>query len=449
MNITQEDSGKLTALVHINLKEEDFIDKVNAQLKDYRKKAQMPGFRPGMVPMGMIKKMYGNAVMADEVNKTVSDALNNYISENKLNILGYPLPNEEKSAPVDFDGQKDFDFYFDLGLAPEIEVKLGDELKVPYYKIKVTDEEVETAIVDMQKRLGEEEHPEKVELDDTAHVKLQEANEDGNAVEEGHEVEASFAVSDIKLKTIQKLFVEKTVGHKGVINLNKAFKDEAKVKELLKLEGDDEKIKADYAFEITDIVRVIPAALNEEFYKKVYPSDELKTEEDFKNRVREDLSTHYQHDADKQFVGDTIDQILKQVDPELPDEFLKRWLLENNKGKATAEQIEGQYESYAKTFKWQLIESKLIEAYGDTLKVTDEDVRNKVRAYFQMAGGEASNPQVEGIVDQILSNQQERERIYGELMDERYISFFKEKVSKDEKEVTPEELVKIVSTPKQ
>jgi len=449
MNITQEDSGKLTALVHINLKEEDFIDKVNAQLKDYRKKAQMPGFRPGMVPMGMIKKMYGNAVMADEVNKTVSDALNNYISENKLNILGYPLPNEEKSAPVDFDGQKDFDFYFDLGLAPEIEVKLGDDLKVPYYKIKVTDEEVETAIVDMQKRLGEEEHPEKVELDDTVHVKLQEANEDGNAVEAGHEVEASFAVSDIKLKTIQKLFVEKTAGHKGVINLNKAFKDEAKVKELLKLEGDDEKLKADYAFEITDIVRVKPAALNEEFYKKVYPSDELKTEEDFKNRVREDLSTHYQHDGDKQFVGDTIDQILKQIDPELPDEFLKRWLLENNKEKATAEQIEGQYESYAKTFKWQLIESKLIEAYGDTLKVTDEDVRNKVRAYFQMAGGEASNPQVEGIVDQILSNQQERERIYGELMDERYISFFKEKVSKDEKEVTPEELVKIVSTPKQ
>ncbi len=449
MNITQEDSGKLTALVHINLKEEDFLEKVNAQLKDYRKKAQMPGFRPGMVPMGMIKKMYGSAVMADEVNKTVSDALNNYIYDNKLNILGYPLPNEEKSAPVDFDGQKEFDFYFDLGLAPEIEVKLTDDLKVPYYKIKVTDEEIDLAIKDMQKRLGEEEHPEKAELEDTVHVKLQEADEEGNAVEEGHQAEASFVVSDIKLKTIQKLFVGKAVGAKGVINLARAFKDDAKVKELLKLQDDDAKLKADYEFEITDIVRIKEAELNEDFYKKVYPSDELKTEEDFKNRVREDLSGHYQHDADKQFVGDTIDEILKRVNPELPDAFLKRWLLENNKGKATAEQIEGQYDSYAKTFKWQLIESKLIEEFGDELKVSDEDVRNKVRAYFQMAGGESTNPQVEGIVDQILGNQQERERIYGELMDERYIAFFKEKITKDEKEVTPEELVKIVSTPKQ
>jgi trigger factor len=449
MNITQEDSGKLTALVHINLKEEDFIEKVNAQLKDYRKKAQMPGFRPGMVPMGMIKKMYGNAVMADEVNKTVSDALNNYIYENKLNILGYPLPNEEKSAPVDFDGKKEFDFYFDLGLAPDIEVNLSDDLKVPYYKIKVTDEEIELAIKDMQKRLGEEEHPEKAELDDTVHVKLQEADGEGNTVEDGHQADASFVISEIKLKTIQKLFVGKSVGAKGVVNLTKAFKDEAKVKDLLKLQDNDEKLKADYAFEITDIVRVKAAELNEEFYKKVYPTDELKTEDDFKNRVREDLSTHYQHDADKQFVGDTIDEILKRVNPELPDEFLKRWLLENNKGKATAEQIEGQYESYAKTFKWQLIESKLIEEFGDELKVSDEDVRNKVRAYFQMAGGDTTNPQVEGIVDQILGNQQERERIYGELMDERYIAFFKEKITKDEKEVTPEELVKIVSTPKQ
>ena len=448
MNITQEDTGKLTALVHINLNEEDFIEKVNKQLKDYRKKAQMPGFRPGMVPMGMIKKMYGNAVMAEEVNKTVSDALNNYIYDNKLNILGYPLPNEEKSTPVDFDGQEEFDFYFDLGLAPDIDVNISEDIKVPYYSIKVTDEEVDHAIKDMQKRLGEEEHPEKAEIDDTLHGKMQQVDEEGKAIEEGHQAETSFVISDIKLKTIQKLFVGKAVGTKAVFNPMRAFKDEAKVKELLKLQDADEKMKADYEFEITDIVRVKEAELNEEFYKKVYPSDELKTDEEFKIRVREDLSGHYQHDADKQFVGDTIDEILKRVNPDLPDEFLKRWLLENNKGKATAEQIDGQYDSYAKTFKWQLIEAKLIEQFGDTLKVSDEDVRNKVRAYFQMAGGDAANPQVEGIVDQILSNNQEKERIYGELMDERYIAFFKEKITKDEKEVTPEELVKIISTPK-
>jgi len=449
MNITQENSGTLTALVHINLKEEDYIGKVNAQLKDHRKKAQMPGFRPGMVPMGMIKKMYGKAVLADEVNKTISDALNNYIYENKINILGYPMPNEEKTAPIDFDTQNEFDLYFDLGLAPELEVNISEDIKVPYYSIKVTDDEVETATKDTQKRLGEEEHPETAELDDTIHGKIQQLDEAGMLLEEGYSVETSFVLGDLKLKTIQDLFIGKEKGVKVVFNPMKALEEEDKVKTLLKLEEADDRLKADYEIEITDIVRVKEAELNEEFFKKVYPSDDLKTAEDFSARIREDLSQHYQNDADKQFVGDTITEVIARVNPELPDEFLKRWLLENNKEKATKEQIEEQYDGYAKTFKWQLIENKLIEEFGDALKVSEEEVRNKVRAYFQMAGGEESNPQVEGIVDQILSNDQEKERIYGELMDERYITFFKEKISKEEKEATPEEFVKIISTPKE
>jgi trigger factor len=448
MNITKEESGKLTALVHINLKEEDYIENVNKQLKNYRKEARMPGFRPGMVPMGMIKKMYGKAVLADEVNKSVSDALNNYLYENKINVLGNPLPNEEKTTTLDFDKQKEFDFFFDIGIAPDIEVNLEELGKVPYYKIKVTDEEVEKAMVDIQKRLGKEEHPEKAELDDTLKGKFVQVDEEGNAVENGHVKEdASFVISDIALKTIQKKFIGKEKGARVVFNPQHAFKDDEKVKELLDV-SDDEKLKADYAFEIEEITRTIPAELNEEFFKQVYPADELKTIEDFKNRIREDLASHYQMDADKQFVSDVIDAILEKVNPELPDEFLKRWLYESNEGKATKEQIEEQYDSYAKTFKWQLIEQKLIEASGDTLKVTREDVRNKLRTYFQIPEGGESNPQVEGIIDQLLSNEQEYQRIFGELMDQRYIAFFKEKVEKEEKEVETEEFIKIISTPK-
>jgi len=176
---------------------------------------------------------------------------------------------------------------------------------------------------------------------------------------------------------------------------------------------------------------------------------ELKTVEEFKNRIREDLAGHYQKDADKQFVSDTIDFLLEKVNPELPDEFLKRWLFESNKEKATKEQIDSQYDSYAKTFKWQLIEEKLIKDSGDTLRVTREDVRNKVKAYFQMPNGGEPDTQMEGIVDQLLSNEEEYQRIFGELMDERYISYFKEKIEKEEKEVATDEFVKIISTPKQ
>jgi trigger factor len=448
MNITQEESGKLTALVHINLKEEDYIDNVNQQLKKYRKEARMPGFRPGMVPMGMIKKMYGKAVLADEVNKTVSDALNNYLYENKINVLGNPLPNEEKTTTIDFDKQNEFDFFFDIGMAPEIEVDLDEIGKIPYYKIKVSDEEVENALQDIRKRLGKEEHPESAELDDTVKGKFVQVDEEGNAVENGHVKEdASFVISDIALKTIQKKFVGKGKGTRVVFNPQHAFKNDEKVKELLGV-SDDEKLKADYAFEIEDVIHIIPAELNEEFYKQVYPNDDLKTEEDFRNRIREDLASHYQMDADKQFVSDVIDAILKKVNPELPDEFLKRWLYESNEGKATKEQIEGQYDSYAKTFKWQLIEQKLIEASGDTLKVTREDVRNKMKTYFQIPEGQKADPQVEQLIDQLLSNEQEYQRLFGELMDQRYIAFFKEKIEKDEKEVSTDEFIKIISTPK-
>ncbi len=448
MNITQEESGKLTALVHINLKEEDYIDNVNKQLKDYRKKAQMPGFRPGMVPMGMIKKMYGKAVLADEVNKTVSDALNNFLYENKINVLGNPLPNEEKTTTLDFDKQKEFDFFFDIGIAPEIEVNLDELGKVPYYKIKVSDEEVENALADIRKRLGKEEHPEKAELEDTLKGKFVQVDEEGKEVENGHVKEdASFVISDIALKTIQKKFIGKGKDARVVFNPAKAFKNNDKVKELLGV-ADDDKLKSDYAFEISDVVRTIPAELNEEFYKQVYPADELKTEEDFRNRIRKDLEGHYQLDADKQFVSDVIDAILAKVNPELPDEFLKRWLYESNEGKATKEQIEGQYDSYAKTFKWQLIEQKLIEASGDTLKVTREDVRNKMKTYFQVPPDQQADPQVEQLIDQLLSNEQEYQRLFGELMDQRYIAFFKEKIEKEEKEVSTDEFVKIISTPK-
>ncbi len=448
MNITKEENGTLTALVHINLKEEDYIEKVNQQLKKYRKDARMPGFRPGMVPMGMIKKMYGKAVLADEVNKAVSDALNNYLYENKINVLGNPLPNEEKTTTIDFDKQKEFDFFFDIGIAPEIEVNLDELGKVPYYKIKVSDEEVENALVDIRKRLGKEEHPEKAELEDTLKGKFVQVDEDGNDLENGHVKEdASFVISDIALKTIQKKFVGKEKGARVVFNPAKAFKNDDKVKELLGVSEED-KLKADYAFEISDIIRIIPAELNEEFYKQVYPSDDLKTEEDFRNRIRQDLESHYQMDADKQFVSDVIDAILAKVNPQLPDEFLKRWLYESNEGKATKEQIEGQYDSYAKTFKWQLIEQKLIEASGDTLKVTREDVRNKMKTYFQVPPEQQADPQVEQLIDQLLSNEQEYQRLFGELMDQRYIAFFKEKIEKDEKEVSTDEFVKIISTPK-
>jgi trigger factor len=312
----------------------------------------------------------------------------------------------------------------------------------------VVDEEVERAVKDMQKRLGKEEAVEESTDADKLAGTLYEVDADGARIEGGYSHEASFEISELKSKAEKNKLVGLHKGDKVVFNPGKAFGDEAKVTDLLHLGDGDEKLKASFELEVSDITKLEEAELNEDMFKQIYPSDELKTEEDFRERIRKELSEHYQKDADKQFVSDTIDIILEQVNPELPDEFLKRWLLDSNQGKVTKEQLDEQYDNYAKTFKWQLIENKLVEAYGEALRVEKEDVRNKVRAYFQVPEGAEPNPQIDGIVDQILSNDQEYQRIYGELMDEHYIAFFKEKIGKDEKDVTTEEFIKIISTPK-
>ncbi len=445
MNISQESTGEQTAVIHINLQESDYINAVNKQLNDYRKKANMPGFRPGKVPMGMIKKMYGTAVMVDEVNKTISEALSNYIIENKINVIGQPIPNEEKSGQVDFINNKDFDFFFDIGLAPEMEVKLTKDIKVPYYTIEVSDKEVNNAVEDIKVRFGEDEHPEAAEEGDSFQGKFIQVDDEGNVVEGGVENEAFLKFDDLKLKTIQKKFIGTKIGDVVVFNPMKAIKDEPKVKSLLKIfKDDDENLKSDYKFEITKVVRTHIAELNEELFGKVFPQKEIKTEEEFKTALAEDLAKHYERDTDRQFLADTIKELIKIAKPTLPDEFIKRWLLESNEGKITKEQIDEQYDSYARSFQWQLLEGELLKDHREAMEVTEAEVRGKVATYFQSMGGAAEiTPQIEGIIDQVLSNGEEKRKIYQDIQDEKLIALFKEHVSLKNKKVSTEKFVEI------
>ena len=450
MNISQEKKDDLTAIIHINLGEEDYMESVNKQLADYRKKTNMPGFRPGKVPIGLVKKMYGKNIIADEVNKKISDALNNYIVENKINVLGYPLPNREKNVTIDFDSQKSFDFYFDIAVAPDFEFTLSEEIEIPYYKVKVGKEDLEKAIDDIKVRYGSEEYPEKAEETDGLQGKFTELDADGNPVEDGIENTTYFRIEDIKLKTIQKMFTGKGAGDTVDFNPMKAFKDEEKVKALLNLKDDQqEKLSADYRFTIDKVVRSKNAELNEDLYRAIYPGEEIKTEEDFRKRLTEDLEKHYAADSENQFVNDAIEEFVKITNLPIPEEFMKRWLVESNEGKITAEQVDQQYESYEKSIRWSLIEGKLIEAYGDEAQVTDEDIRSEVRKYFIQPGQEYEfNPKVEEVVNNILSNPEEKQRIYSSLQNKKLFTLFKDKLSVKEKEVSPDQFIEIISNSK-
>lgn len=445
MNISQEAAGDLTAIIHINLLESDYIDAVNKQLSEYRKKANMPGFRPGMVPMGMIKKMYGNSVMVDEVNKSLSEALNNYIVENKINVLGNPIPNTEKTTNIDFANKKDFDFYFDIGLAPEIDIKLSKDINVPMYTIEISDKELDDAVEDVKNRFGEDENPEVSEEGDALQGKFIEVDAEGNPVEGGVENDGFLKFEDVKLKTIQKKLIGNKVGDSITINLMKAIKDESKVASLLnRHEEGDEKLNSDYKLEIAKVVRVHIAELGEELYKKVFPSRDIKTEEEFRVALSEDLQNHFQRDTDRQFLGDTIKELLKIADIQLPDEFLKKWLVESNEGKISAEQIDTQYDSYARTFRWQLLEGELLKEHREVMEVKEEEVRAKVAGYFQSMGGAAElTPQIEGIIDQVLSNGEEKQKIYNDIQDEKLITLFKDNVTAKMSSVTKDKFIEI------
>jgi len=406
----------------------------------------MPGFRPGKVPMGMIKKMYEKGVLAEEINKLISDSLNNYISENKLNILGQPLPNIEKTTTIDFDTQKEFDFYFDIAFSPEFEVELSDKIEIPYYDIKVNKDEVDKAINDVKIRFGTEENPEHAEITDGLQGMFSELDAEGNIVEGDISHKGFFRIEDVKLKTIQEKMLGSKIGDSIDFNLMKAFKDESKVRALLHLEeGGDDKLNLDYRFVVESVIRTHEAEINEELFKKVYPNDDIKTEKEFRARIKEEIKNHFQRDADRQFLDDSIIELIKITDFTLPDEFMKRWLVEANQGKISKEQIDVQYDSYAKTFKWQLIEEKLHEKYGEAISVTREEIRDKVRAYFSTMGGGIDNPQVESIIDTVLQNREEEQRIYHDLQSVKLTKLFKENLKQIGKEVDQEKFFEIVS----
>ncbi len=446
MNITQEATGEMTALVHVNLNEEDYREKVDKKLKEYRRKAQMPGFRPGMVPMGMIKKMYGKSVLADEINNLVSEALNNHILDNKLDLLGYPLPNEEKTKTLDFDNQKEFDFFFDIALAPEVNIDLS-KIKAPYYKVVAGDEEIKKAVEDLQKNNANVEEQEEVAEDSTVTATINETDDEGNIVEGGFTKSIEFKIDEIKTQKNRKLFIGKKKEDEVTAVPYELFGTKEAAARILGLDNKkDENIEKKFNFKIEKIEKRTLPELNEEFYKKLFPDKEIKTEADFKKAVKEVIEQQYEKDSDRQFLNDVSEILIKESGITLPEDFMKRWLLENNRGKITKEQIDQQYDNYVKSSIWQFIEAKLQKDYPDKLGTNDEEVRDEVRKYFNNGVvPEEKDPNLEPIVDQILSNRDEKERLGQMILERKFTDFFKDTVEKEVKEVTSKEFIDIIS----
>ncbi len=448
MNITQEDQGNLTTLLKVVIEPEDYKPSVDKQLKDYQKKAQEPGFRVGKVPIGIIDKKYGRAIRLDEVNKILSDKINNYILENELPILGQPLANQENMPKGDFSKNDTFEFFFDIGLSPDIDLNL-EERTFDFYRIEIDDKQIDEIVENIRSQHSTQEPvDDEIKEGDVVKGAITELDESGEAKTEGVFVEnGSINVDYIKDENTKKQFLGKKNGDVVHFNPTKyAGENTSEIKSLLKIENEQlENISNNFSFEIEEIIRNKPADIDEELFKKAYPEDEINTEEAFRNKIKEDAEKAYERESERLLLAQLSEKLVKEIDPELPDEFLKRWLVQNDE-KLTEETLEQDYEKYSRSMKWQLIENQIIKKFD--VQVTDDEVKDQIRSYFmqQLGGGEISEDmqkQLEPIVESMMQNKDQTKQIYDQLFDEKISKALKEHTNLNEKKVSYNEFIKI------
>ena len=429
MNTTQTPKGEQLISIQINVVKDDYEPQVKKELNKLQHKAQIPGFRPGMVPFGMIKKMYGAQATIEVLNTLVSETLNNYILENKLDLIGYPLSDPDHQQPVDFDTQDSLDFFFEAALRPEIKVDYS-KAKVNFAHIIADDAAIDKTIEEIVERNPNITHPETVGENDTLELKVREA-EDGKEMEDGFQKDyVILDLKEIKTKTNKKKLVGKTTGAEFIVNFATILGGKEKAAKIL---GNDAPADSDYNIIIDDIRHEEKPELNEDFFKKIFPNKEIKDLDTFRANVKEEMEKQYTNETDRILFTKMIDALVENTPFELPDNFLKRWIHENNQGKLSLEDIEKNYQdSYSQGLRWQLIEDSIVKD-NPNLAITDEEVKGFLRSqifpgldYNSME--DDMKARLDKIVDNYLQNEEQINNVKNQIADVKMTNFLKTKM---------------------
>jgi len=448
MEITRENTGELTATVKMVISPADHKESVTKILKDYQRKANVPGFRPGHVPFGMIKKLYGSAVFADEVNKLVSDNLNRYIVDEKLEILGQPLPNMDLTTQFSHEDEKDIEFFFDLGLAPQFDVVLDENIAVDYHVIKVDDTMIDKYVDDMRQRFGTTTNPETAGEKDVLFGDFKQLDVDGNVLEGGISHSSRLSIDTIADEELKAKLIGSMAGDTVIFNPMKATRTSVEVAAMLGIDkAEAEGLQSDFSFAITEITTMSPADMNEDFFGKVFPESGITTEKDFRNKIQDESEKAFVADSDHLFAHHSQEKLVESVNIPLPDAFMKRWLFESNEGKLSEEEIERDYHKYAEGMKWQLIENKIIKEAG--IEVADQEIKDYVKDYYlqgwrTMQLTDDLMDRLETIADSFLKDKpSETRRIIDSLYGQRVTAYVKSKVKLVQKEISYDEFIKL------
>ncbi|MBT4737720.1 MAG: trigger factor [Flavobacteriales bacterium] len=448
MKITQNNINDLQAELKVVITPEDYQEKVDKELKNYRKNAEIPGFRKGKVPMSVINKKYRIPVLVDQVNKLLQEDLYKYISSEKVKVLGSPMPKD--SQQVDWENTSTFTFEFEIGLSPDLDVKITKKDKVKYYQIQADNKLVDNYANDIAKRYGAMSKPEISEEGDLVFCEIVQIDVDGNVMENGVRNEATVSMDFISDKKIKKQFIGVTEGDSFIVNVMKAFSNHTDLSAMLNITHDQlhDLSSEDFQFTVKNVSRIKPSEMNLELFEKVYGKDSVKTEKEFKERIKDEAERSFVPESDRMLKNDVVTYLIDKIKFDMPDEFLKRWLVHTSEKKVTLEQIESEYDMYSKSLRWQLIENNILENYN--VKVSTEEVENHTKSLITMQMQQYGQPvpqedKMNEIVSSILKKEDERKKIYDQLYDVKSLEVYKENFKLTEKAISYDDFVKLAS----
>ena len=448
MKLTQSKAKDLMATITVEVKGADYSERVEKVLKGYRKTAEIPGFRKGKTPMGIINKKYRTSVIIEEVNKMLQDELYKHITAEKVRVLGSPMPIDEK--PIDWGNDEDFTFEYEVGLAPEFDVKITTKDKLNYYKIKVDAKLVDGYCNDIAKRYGKMSNPEASVEGDLIFCTIEQLDVDGIVMDNGIKNDATVAMDYIADKKIKKQFIGVKTDDLITVNVMKAFTNHSDLGAMLNVDhaAIHNLTSEEFQFTVKNVNRLKSAELNVELFDKVYGPGVIKNEKEFKAKVKSEAEAQFVGESDRMLKNDVVTYFVDKLKLAMPNEFLKRWLVQTSEQPITMEMLETEYDMYAKSLQWQLIENKILENHS--IKVTQDDVLSHTKVLIsaqmkQYGQPEGDDKQLTDIATNILKNEEERKKIYDQIFDERTLAVYKENFKLTEKSVSYDEFVKLAS----
>lgn len=449
MNVSLQNIDKVSAMLTVKIEKADYQESVDNSLKKFRKQAQVPGFRKGMVPASLVKKMYGKSAIAEEVNKLLSEQIYGYIKENNLNVLGEPLPNEEKQTPIDFETMEDFEFIFDLALAPEVKAQINKDVKVDYNVINVSDEMIDSQIAAHTQRTGAYESVEEYQDKDMLKGDIAEVTEKGNIKRTGIKAdEVVLMPAYMKDEEQKALFNGAKVKDNIIFNPGKAYeKNAAEISSLLKIEKDElETLDSDFKFQISEITRFVAGPINQDLFDQVFGEGEIKSEEEFRARIKSDIEKQFTLDSNYRFLLDLKDVLMaNEGDVQFPEAILKRVMLLNNEEKDESF-VEENFDKSIEELKWHLIKEKLVKE--NDVKVEEQDVKEMAaaatRAQFAQYGmTQVPDDLLENYIGEMMKNRQTVEGLVNRVVETKLADAIKDKVTLNNKSVSIDEFNKL------